>query len=271
MDILYTCGMWGMVPSDPAGAFPRIKEAGYDLVSLRAPASVEAVRPILDLARSLGLRLVGQFSTFGADADAHIRSFREFLPRLTAFEPLLVNSQTGSDFFAHADNVRIMSEMDVIARDAGLVLAHETHRGRGTFTIPATLRLLEELPDTWLTADFSHWCVVHECLLEDRRALLDQIIPRAVNIHARVGHAESPQVSDPRAPEWQAAVDAHVAWWDAIVGANRARGAKILTVHPEFGPPGYMPTLPFTDVPVSDLFAINRSMKDRLKPRWAKV
>ncbi|MBA2479816.1 MAG: TIM barrel protein [Planctomycetes bacterium] len=269
MDILYTCGMWGMVPGDHAGAFPRIKAAGYDCVSLRAPATLEAVAPIRDLARSLGLRLVGQFSTFGADPDAHIASFRDFLPRLKAFEPLMVNSQSGGDFFAHGDNVRIMAEMDRIARGEGVVLAHETHRGRGTFCIPATLRLLEALPDTRLTADFSHWCVVHESLLEDRRGLLDQIIPRVINIHARVGHAEGPQVNHPAAPEWKPAVDAHLAWWDAIVVANRAAGAARLLVHPEFGPPGYMQTLPFTDVPVSDLFAVNKHMKDLLKPRWA--
>jgi sugar phosphate isomerase/epimerase len=269
MDILSTCGMWGMVPAEHAGALPRMKEAGYDCVSTRAPATLEAVKPIRDLARSLGLRVLGQFSTFGTDVDAHVASFRDFLPRLRAFEPLLINSQTGSDFFPHADNVRIMSEMDRIARGEGVVLAHETHRGRGTFCIPATLRLIEELPDTRLTADFSHWCVVHESLLEERRALLDRIIPRVINIHARVGHAEGPQVSHPGAPEWQGAVDAHLAWWDAIVAASRAAGAKHLTVHPEFGPPGYMPTLPFTNQPVADLFSVNKHMRDLLVQRWS--
>jgi hypothetical protein len=271
MKIQFICGMWGMIPADHAGALPRMKEAGFDGVSTRVPATLELVNPIRELAQSLGMTVLGQFSTLGASPDDHIASFREYLPRLQALYPILVNSQSGNDFFDHADNVRVMREMDRIAAGEGVILAHETHRGRGTFSIPATLRLLDALPETRLTADFSHWCVVHESLLDERRKLLDLIIPRVINIHARVGHAEGPQVAHPAAPEWSEALAAHLAWWDAIMANRRSAGASMLTVHSEFGPPGYMPTLPFTNVPVADLFQVNRHMKDMLAARWKNV
>jgi hypothetical protein len=64
-------------------------------------------------------------------------------------------------------------------------------------------------------------------------------------LHARIA-AEGPQVSDPRAPEWDDAVKAHFAWWDAIVAIKQKGEVNSIT---EFGPPDYMPTIPFTRQP----------------------
>ena len=104
-----------------------------------------------------------------------------------------------------------------------------------------------------VVADFSHFVCVCERLLEDREGDLATIMTRAIHVHGRVGHEEGPQVSDPRAPEWAPHVERHFDWWTMMRKTARARGAESFTFTPEFGPPGYMQTLPFTRQPVADL------------------
>ena len=88
------------------------------------------------------------------------------------------------------------------------------------------------------------------------------------HIHARVGFAEAPQVNDPRAPEWQTALDAHLDWWQRIVDARRADGAPLVTIATEFGPPNYLPVLPYTRQPVANLWEINCWMMRLLRERF---
>ena len=94
-------------------------------------------------------------------------------------------------------------------------------------------------------------------------------ISRTDHIHTRVGHAEGPQVNDPRAPEWKDAVNAHFDWWDQVVGQKRSAG-KLLTMLTEFGPVDYLPALPYTRQPVADQWEINKYMLDTLRTRYAK-
>jgi hypothetical protein len=114
--------------------------------------------------------------------------------------------------------------------------------------------------------DISHWCNVHESFLADQSETIKLAVERAGNIHARVGHPEGPQVSDPRAPEWENALNTHLAWWESIA-ARKKRDGQILTVLTEFGPPDYMPTLPHTRQPVANQWEINVYMKDLIRKR----
>jgi hypothetical protein len=52
------------------------------------------------------------------------------------------------------------------------------------------------------------------------------------------------------------------------VAARRGAGAKRLTFTTEFGPPPYLPTLPYSNLPVADQFEINCFMKDLLRERY---
>ncbi len=74
-------------------------------------------------------------------------------------------------------------------------------------------------------------------------------------------------MSDPRLPEWSDALEAHLAWWQKIADARQKEGATLLTICPEFGPPGYMMTVPFTRQPVADLWQVNLFMKGFLQQR----
>jgi hypothetical protein len=147
-------------------------------------------------------------------------------------------------------------------------LFHETHRAKFSYAASVAATYLRQEPDLKITADFSHWCNVSESYLQGQEAAVDLAIARTGHLHARVGHTEGPQVSDPRAPEWAEALSAHDAWWDRIVAARRADKTKRFTVTPEFGPPPYLPALPYTGQPVASQWDINLWMMQRLRERW---
>jgi hypothetical protein len=51
----------------------------------------------------------------------------------------------------------------------------------------------------------------------------------------------------------------------------QARDAATLSFTPEFGPDGYLPTLPFTHQPVADLLEINTAMAHWLRARFGSM
>jgi sugar phosphate isomerase/epimerase len=267
MKLLFFRSLWGMVETGLEDRLKRIKTGGFDGVEMNAPdepAQRQALRALLD---ALGLELIVQQHTTGQTPAEHLASFEALYRRALDLHPRFINSHTGKDYYTTAENAAILRRAVEMESELGVPVTHEIHRGRATFSAPATEALIEAVPAVRFTADFSHWCVVHESLLEDQAERVAQAVAHSAHIHARVGFSEGPQVNDPRAPEWQAAVDAHLAWWQAIADCHAADGREALTITPEFGPPGYMPTLPFTRQPVSDLWEVNVYMRDLLRSR----
>jgi hypothetical protein len=244
-----------------------IKEGGFDVVEMGAPVEPSARAELSGLLKKLGLGLIAQQWTVGSTPEEHARSFEEQYRRGAELSPLFINSHTGKDYFTLEQNLVVFKAAGRLEKDRGVRVLHETHRGRALFSAPASAALLAALPDLRLTADFSHWCNVHESLLEDQRSAVEKAIQASGHIHARVGHAEGPQISHPGAPEWKDALEAHLAWWKRIVAASEKRGEAVLTITPEFGPVPYMHTLPYTNQPVADLWEVNFFMKSLLKER----
>jgi hypothetical protein len=137
------------------------------------------------------------------------------------------------------------------------------------YAAPVARQFVEAIPGLRVTLDISHWCNVHESLLNDQEETVQLVLSRVDHIHARIGHPEGPQVNDPRAPEWEAAVKRHWQWWDKVVELKIKQGIKKLTFLTEFGPPDYLPALPYTRQPLADQWAINVYMKDQLKKRYS--
>ena len=98
--------------------------------------------------------------------------------------------------------------------------------------------------------------------------LLEKVVLRSDHIHARVGFEEGPQVNDPSGPEWKIVLDRHLDIWETVIQKNWNE-KKIATITTEFGPPNYMPTIPFTRKPLSDQWENNvfimNMLKDRIK------
>lgn len=166
------------------------------------------------------------------------------------------------------EGLRLLEKLVPIAATMPFPVNFETHRGRLLYEPLSTQRYLKELPDLWLVADLSHWTCVTESLLGGFKEALELALQRTRHIHARVGHEEGPQVADPRVPQWEKHVQAFEGWWDRIKAAHEQRGARILTVDPEFGPPNYMGTDPATGKPLADLWDVSLWMRDRLRARW---
>ncbi|WP_055146756.1 sugar phosphate isomerase/epimerase family protein [Jiulongibacter sediminis] len=184
-------------------------------------------------------------------------------------KPLYINCHSGKDYFPAEQNQRLIEYTIETAAKSGIEVTHETHRGRMCYSAPITREFLLKYPQMTLTLDISHWCNVHESLLDDQPETVKLALERARHIHLRVGHPEGPQVNDPRAPEWADALKHHLTWWDEVVANRLQSGATFMTFLTEFGPPHYLPTLPYTQQPVADQWEINVHMMKLIRERYA--
>ena len=211
----------------------------------------------------------------GAHESSFEKNLQSFQQQITAAstqtiqKPLYINCHSGKDFFSFEQNEKmIQATIDAAAKSA-VPISHETHRSRILYSAPVARQFAEAIPGLRVTLDISHWCNVHESLLQDQEETVNLILQRVDHIHARVGHPEGPQVNDPRAPEWDATVKQHIAWWDKVVEIKIKQGVKKLSFLTEFGPPDYLPALPYTRQPVADQWEINVYMMNLLKKRYS--
>ena len=200
----------------------------------------------------------------------HLDSFKKMIDAAaanTVQRPLYINCHSGRDYFTYEQNKLFIDHTSALAKQTGITICHETHRSRMMFAAHTTRGFIEKIPELKLTFDVSHWCNVHESLLHDQEETVQLALSRVEHIHARIGHPEGPQVNDPRAPEWEAAVKQHFDWWDKVIERKKKEG-KPMTILTEFGPPDYMPTLPYTRQPLADQWAINAHMMRVLRKRY---
>jgi sugar phosphate isomerase/epimerase len=264
MKLIYGKSKWEMW-EDPLEAFlDRVKASGFEATEIFLGSLRESPAEIARLHASYGLRLIGQILTQGQSYQDHIQSLESQFAFAAQCNVAFINSHTGRDIFTFEENVQIFQRLIGLSHSSGISILVETHRGRPTYSAIETRRYLEALPELRLTADFSHWMVVHESDLADQRANVELAITRADYIHARVGYAEGPQISDPRAPEWGYAVERHLQLWQQIIDQHKRNGRESLYLTPEFGPPAYMHTAPFTNQPVGDVWEQNVYMKELL-------
>ena len=248
----------------------KVKKEGYDGVEIWWPAEKKDQDDLFDALKKYNLE-VG-FITAGHESDfkQHFASFKTMIDAAatnTMQRPLYINCHSGRDYFSYEENKQIVDYTLHLAKQTGIKVCHETHRSRMLFAAPVTRKFMETIPGLRITFDVSHWCNVSETLLQDQPETVDMTLQRTDHVHARIGHPEGPQVNDPRAPEWSDAVNAHFAWWDKIVEHKKQQG-ETLTMLTEFGPPDYMPTLPYTRQPLADQWAINVYMMKLWRERY---
>lgn len=248
----------------------KAKAAGYDGIEIWWSLDAARQTAILDALSRHGLEVGFLCAGSESTAPAHLETFRRMVDGAAASRqrPLYINCHSGRDYFTYEENLKFIDHTRSVSQATGIKILHETHRSRMLFSAPVARHFLETVPDLRLTFDVSHWCNVSESLLADQPETMKLALGRVDHIHARIGHPEGPQVSDPRAPEWKAAVDAHFAWWDEVLRSKRAAG-QVMTILTEFGPPDYMPTLPYTREPLADQWAINEYMLQTLRKRYA--
>ena len=215
MDIRFFCPRWGSADLPINTFLEKVKNVGYDGVEISLSLNDAPLRQhILQAIADQGLEFIAQHSGVNnPDPEQHLAEYRHGLEILAEIKPLMVNAHSGKDWFSFAQNQACIAAARTLSEQSGVKVVHETHRGRFSFSAATTVAFLEANPMLRLAADFSHWCVVSESLLQDQADALALAISRTDHIHTRVGYPEGPQVSDPRAPEWDAALQAHLGWW----------------------------------------------------------
>lgn len=270
MTIKFYAPEWGN--SLPFEVFcQNVKQAGYHGVEMALPLKEKEKWETLEVLKAHELELIGQyFQSFESDLKTHAENYEKYLTHLIEAQPVLINCQTGKDYFTFEQNKFLFDLAVRLSRESGIPITHETHRGKCLFAAPVTQTYLSGLPDIRICLDISHWCNVHESLLADQEDAVSLAISRTDHIHSRVGHAEGPQVNDPRAPVWSEALEAHLGWWDRVVDFHKKKDTD-LTVTTEFGPFPYMPVLPYTQMPIANQWEINVYMMNLLKNRYTNV
>ncbi|MFA9219369.1 MAG: sugar phosphate isomerase/epimerase family protein [Sphingomonadaceae bacterium] len=261
---------WGSNELAPQVFIDQVKAAGFDGIEMSLPLDPVARQDWTDRITAAGLGLIAQQweTVFHSDFEAHCAALEELLHNACAARPLHVNSHTGKDWYTLAENRALLELAERISAQHGVPIVHEIQRSRFSGHPMLLQPYLELMPQLLLTADLSHWCVACESLLEDQPQTLARTLPHVRHIHARVGHAQGPQVADFRAPESAAALNAHLGWWDEILRLRRAAGAKRMTITPEFGPVPYTQTLPYTLKEVSNAWELNVAMLELLRSRY---
>ncbi|HWJ91401.1 MAG TPA: hypothetical protein VNR87_09840 [Flavisolibacter sp.] len=250
-----------------------VQKEGYDGIEIWWPMEKKAQDELFSALKKYNLQVGFLCGAYHKDVSEHFASFKDMVYAAasnTVQTPLYINCHSGRDFFPADKNQLFFDYTAHLSKQTGILICHETHRSRILFAPVIARNYLEKNPDLKITFDVSHWCTVSESLLADQQETVDLALERTEHIHARIGHAEGPQVNDPRAPEWAAAVTAHFSWWDKVVERKRREGGRI-TFLSEFGPPDYMPTLPYTRQPLADQWAINVYMMQILRKRYSTI
>jgi sugar phosphate isomerase/epimerase len=251
----------------------------HEFHGLAGPSPEKAVerREFRDKLVAAGLEYIAEICTAGsyvpdrrAPPAEHLESLRRKAGEAVECGPLFLTVIAGCDAWSVGESVDFFGEAIQLGEPFGLPLSFETHRSRSFFNPWVTRDILRQIPGLKLTCDFSHWCVVCERLIDTEPDVLALCAERAHHVHARVGYGQGPQVPHPAAPEYSEALAAHERWWRQIWRSQLARGMAVSTLTPEFGPDGYLQSMPFTGTPVADLEQINAWMAERQKQQFAE-
>ncbi len=269
MELIIYGPLWGMDGIKLEDALLKLREAGYQGAEIALNPDNDDIHTIKECFDDLCMRMIAQHPfACGDTPEKYRKDYISKLLRIAQLRPDKINCHTGKDYFSIDDNFRIIEAAEKIAREMDTVIFHEIHRGKFSFSAALMAEYLDRFPALNLTADFSHWCVVSESLLEEQEEIVKRVIRHCGHIHARVGDSQSAQVSHPAAPENQKALDRHTEWWRLIFLHLQKNNVAEYSVTCEFGPVPYLPTLPFTNQPVASQWDMNLFMKDYLTEKF---
>lgn len=241
--------------------------AGFDGIEARIPETTAQRSANARLLREQNVPYIATLFTStpvlprqSDSPQAHLEDLRRKLDWAAELGPRLVNVLPGNDRWALSEQVDFFARAVELADASGLHVCFEIHRGRSLYSPWVTLDVIRQVPELRFTSDISHWLVTCERLLDDPADDLSAFIERVDHIQARVGYDQGPQVPHPGAPEYAEVLAFHQRHWESIWSSQEKRGLQTTTLTPEFGPDGYLHHLPFTDVPVADLWQLNQWM-----------
>lgn len=275
MHIKFYYPRWGSEHIPWSEFSQKVKQAGFDGVEVYPLATPHEKADMLQSFEENGL----EFSLLHAEMvegrnverykQALERNLRELITYQTkGIKPEFITTQTGREYYTADDMAGCFAICDRISLESGINIIQETHRNKWSYAAHVVYVYLQKHPALKLALDLSHWVCVSESYLEDQPEAVDLAIRHTVHLHARVGHIEGPQVTDPRAPENREALNHHLVWWDKWIAYVRSAGREVCTITPEFGPYPYLSYKINTTEPIASQWDINCFMKNLLKARY---
>jgi sugar phosphate isomerase/epimerase len=254
----------------------QIQSAGFKGVEVYPLQSLNEKPEMLHLLANKGL----EFSLLHAEMveGKHVERYQEALERnlyelvnfqTSQIKPQFITTQTGREYYTQAEMAGCFEICERISKESGIPIIQETHRNKWSYAAHVVKDYLEKFPSLKLALDISHWICVSESYLTDQQEAIDVAIKHTTHLHARVGHTQGPQVSDPRAVENQEALNYHLKYWDQWIAYLRANDISKCTITPEFGPYPYTSYKINTNEPISSQWEINCYMKNLLEKRYA--
>lgn len=189
--------------------FEELAKAGFTGLLGRLPDEREAER---------WRRLLDEYRfSFGVHAIPFPGRADELLPILRAakqFGVSYVNVQVKGVYASETAALERLTDIVHAAKEEGVPLFVETHRGRITQDLLRTIRYVRELPELRLTADLSHYVVAGamEGYCEETENLFDELLQRTFSIHARISNGHQVQV-DVREAGTEPMQEHFERWW----------------------------------------------------------
>lgn len=238
--------------------------AGFNGLEAPAPADPQQFDQFAAVLEDTGLDYIAEICTAGsyvpdrkASPEQHLADLKAKIIHGKSLKPRFFNVMAGCDAWPLDTQKDFFKRAVEIADQQGVICSFETHRGRSFFNPWVTRDVARVVPELKLTCDFSHWAVVCERLMESEWDTMLELAPHGHHIHGRIGYPQGPQVPHPAAPEYADCLASHQRIWEEVWRNQLARGYVESTMTPEFGPDGYLHCLPFTNMPVADLWEVN--------------
>jgi sugar phosphate isomerase/epimerase len=277
-EIKFYCSRWGYEAMPWKEFIEKVKQhsfQGVEIIALRYP---EQKKDMLDELESSGLEysLIHTEKKEGSDFNRYLVTLESNLYeiatgyRTLSSAPRFIISQTGREYYTSEQVGECFAVCDKVSRATGVRIIQETHRYRWSFAAHIVKEYLLKYPNLQLALDISHWFCVSESYLEDQEEAVNLALDKTFHLHARIGHTQGPQVTDPRAPENAVALEHHLKCWDKWIELLIINEVPECTITPEFGPYPYMIHTPFLNKPISDQWEINCWIKDLLAARYSR-
>lgn len=276
MDIDFYCPRWGAEHMDWPIFAQRVKADGFAGVEVFPLGDMAKNEDMVDTLSDMGLSFILLHAELeeGPDFDRYLDAMERNLYTLLSYQrgaarPRYIVSQTGREYYNRNQMEACFALCDRISRESSVPIIQETHRNKWSYAAHVVKEYLLAYPEMEIALDLSHWVCVSESYLEDQQEAVDLAIQHTRHIHARVGHPQGPQVTDPRAPENQEALNRHLVWWDQWINHLKRTDSHCATITPEFGPYPYMAYVPYTTRPVAGQYELNCWMKRLLETRYS--
>lgn len=269
MELHFFCPHWGSESMAWETFLKKVKNAGYYGIEwgLHSGISDRELDTVWNLLEKYQLAVIPQhWETNDANFPSHYDGFCSFFERIRKYKAYKINTQTGKDYFTYDENIALVNATIEHTKKTGVPVVHETHRNKFLFAAHIAKEYFKILPDLRITLDISHWVAVAESFLADQSEAVYMALERADHLHARVGHTQGPQVTDPRLSQWKDASETFFAFWDNLM-AIKKENYDSFSITPEFGPYPYMALLRSGE-PFCNQWDINIYMMEQFKTRY---